>query len=280
MRLDQIIAVGLVTWTYDPGIVVGLGFSAVMYGVGLVRARHRTFPTVRVLSFFSGWVCLVIALISPLHEMGDFLFSAHMAQHELLMAVAAPLLTLGRPDMVYLWSISFDMRKEVGRALQTVKPATKIFSSGLAAWALHAVVVWVWHIPVLFDAALSHDSVHALQHFCFLGTALLFWYALLYWSLGADSYGAGIIYVFTTAIHTSILGALLTFSGHPWYSVYSNTTLLWGYTPLEDQQIGGLIMWVPAGLVYIVVGLWLFASWIQNSDRHSSFGAVEASRGV
>jgi cytochrome c oxidase assembly factor CtaG len=281
MRLGQSIAVFFVlSWTFDPAIIVGLAISGALYVVGLVRANHQTFPFVRVLSFSFGWLCLVVALVSPLHEMGDFLFSAHMTQHELLMAIAAPLLVLGRPDITYLWSFGSNTRKEIGRVFRSIRPIVKILSSGLVAWSLHAVLLWVWHVPILFDATLSHDWVHALQHFSFLGSALLFWYALVYGHIGNNSYGAGIIYVFTTAIHTSILGALLTFSSKPWYPVYANTTRLWGYTPLEDQQIGGLIMWVPTGLVYIVVGLWLFAAWIQNSDRHSSFGAVEASRGA
>jgi cytochrome c oxidase assembly factor CtaG len=212
--------------------------------------------------------------------MGDYLFSAHMAQHELLMSVAAPLLVLGRPEIICLWAFDFHIRKEIGRVFRSIKPMIKILSSGLGAWSLRAILLWAWHMPILFDATLSHDWVHALQHFSFLGSALLFWYALLYGHIGNNSYGAGIIYVFTTAIHTSILGALLTFSSKPWYPVYGSTTSFWGYTPLEDQQIGGLIMWVPAGLVYIIVGLWLFAAWIKSSDWHSSFGAGEVSRGA
>jgi cytochrome c oxidase assembly factor CtaG len=123
--------------------------------------------------------------------------------------------------------------------------------------------------------------VHALQHTSFLGTALLFWGSLLNGHMGTRSYGKGILYVFTTAIHTSILGALLTFAATPWYPIYQRTTVFWGLSPLEDQQLGGLIMWVPAGLVYIVVGLWLFAAWIRDSDRRSSFGnATHAIEGV
>ena len=134
----------------------------------------------------------------------------------------------------------------------------------------------MWHIPALFNATLTHSWVHAAQHASFLGTALLFWGSLLYGHMGRRAYGTGILYVFTTAIHTSILGALLTFASSPWYAIYQRTTAFWGLSPLEDQQLGGLIMWVPAGLVYVVVGLWLFASWIRDSDRRSSFGSVQA----
>ncbi len=96
-------------------------------------------------------------------------------------------------------------------------------------------------------------------------SALIFWWSLFY-AHGRKSYGAGVLYVFTTAVHTGILGALLTFSSRPWYSPYLRTTEAWGYTPLEDQQLGGLIMWVPASLVYLAAGLYLFSAWLKESD--------------
>jgi len=99
----------------------------------------------------------------------------------------------------------------------------------------------------------------------FFLSALLFWWALFY-THGRLAYGAAVFYVFTTALHTSILGALLTFAPHVWYPAYSSTTQAWGLTPLQDQQIGGLVMWVPAGLVYLAAGLALFAAWLKESD--------------
>jgi putative membrane protein len=276
MRLTPIIATTLgVGWTWDPGIVLSLALWATMYGLGVVQARRRPirFAWTKVFCFVAGWLFLVVALISPLHQLGDFLFSAHMAQHEILMAVAAPLLVAGRPDHVFLWLFSGGKQSLLEGPIHcsALGKLYKVLMLPSVAWSLHALALLLWHVPFLFDATISHESIHALQHLSFLGTAMLFWAALLYGHLGSDSYGAGIVYVFTTAVYTSILGALLTFSASPWYSVYASTTKLWGVTPLEDQQIGGLIMWVPAGIVYIVVGLWLFANWIRESDRRSSF---------
>jgi cytochrome c oxidase assembly factor CtaG len=117
----------------------------------------------------------------------------------------------------------------------------------------------------LFQATLSSDWIHSAQHISFLGTALLFWWSLFY-AQGRAGYGSSVLYVFTTAVHTSILGALLTFAGAVWYPAYAPSTTAWGLSPLEDQQIGGLIMWIPAGVVYLAAGLWLLALCLRDSD--------------
>jgi len=133
------------------------------------------------------------------------------------------------------------------------------------AWWIHALAIWLWHAPVLFQATVTNDLVHTAQHLSFFLSALLFWWALFY-AHGRRAYGSGVLYIFTTAIHTGILGALLTFAPRLWYPVYSKTAEPWGLSPLQDQQIGGLIMWVPASLVYLAAGLALFAAWMKESD--------------
>ena len=117
------------------------------------------------------------------------------------------------------------------------------------------------------EATLPSDLVHTLQHVCFLGSALLFWWALIHGPQGLMGYGTAVLYVFTTSVHSGVLGALITFARKVWYPAYNETTASWGLTALEDQQLGGLIMWVPAGLVYIVAGLALCAGWMRESER-------------
>jgi putative membrane protein len=136
----------------------------------------------------------------------------------------------------------------------------------LVAWLIHAVVLWTWHLPVLFQATLNNEFVHALQHTTFVLSALLFWWAILHGRDRAIGFGAAVIYMFTTALHSGLLGALLTFSRTVWYPVYNGSTESWGLTPLEDQELGGLIMWIPAGVVYIIAGLALFAGWLRESE--------------
>jgi cytochrome c oxidase assembly factor CtaG len=266
-------------WAFDPGIVVPILLSGILYGIGALRLRRvntKVVGAVEVACFFAGWLVLIIALVSPLHPWGSVLFSAHMTQHELLMLVAAPLLVLGRPMIPFLWAFP----KTTARRLSTWTKAAawqrlwRAITAPFVAWLIHAVVLWGWHVPFLFEATLESEWVHAAQHASFFGSALLFWWAILYGRERAFGYGAAVLYLFTTALHSSLLGALLTFARSVWYPVYNGTTLSWGLTALEDQQLGGLIMWVPAGLVYIIAALALFAGYLRESGNRARPGAV------
>lgn len=252
-------------WRFDPGVVVLLLLSLVLYVRGARSSRGVT--TVQQICFWLGLATLAVALISPLHPLGEALFSAHMAQHEVLMLMAAPLLVLSRPLVAFLWGLPFEWRRVAGR-WSKARPVQYVWggiTAPFAAWCIHAIALWIWHVPLLFEATLTNEWVHTVQHLSFFGSALLFWWSLFY-AHGAASYGAGVLYLFTTGVHTSILGALLTFAHTVWYPAYTKTVASWGLTPLEDQQIGGLIMWIPGGLVYLVAGLALFASWLRESE--------------
>jgi putative membrane protein len=143
----------------------------------------------------------------------------------------------------------------------------KFLTNAFVAWLVHAVALWIWHIPFLFQATLKSDFVHTLQHTSFFLSALLFWWAILASPRGLKAYGAGVLYLFTTSIHSGLLGAFLTFTTTVWYPLYEKSTASWGLTPIEDQQLGGLIMWAPAGIVYIVAGLFMFAGWLRESEK-------------
>ena len=136
----------------------------------------------------------------------------------------------------------------------------------MIASLVHALALWIWHVPVLFEATLTSDAVHALQHALFFGTAVMFWQAVLFGERRAVDYGLAVLYLFLTAMHSGALGALITFASEPWYASYT-TTAAGRLSPLEDQQLGGLIMWIPAGMIYVVAGLVLFAAWLRESDR-------------
>jgi putative membrane protein len=255
-------------WSFEPGLIIPLALTAVLYAWGR-RAKHSA-TRLQSICFWSGWVILTLALISPLHEMGEALFSAHMVQHEVLMLVAAPLLVISRPLVPFLHALPFEWRRTVGRwsKFGIVQSIWRSLTTPLNAWLIHAAALWIWHFPSLFQATLSSDWIHAAQHLSFFLSALLFWWALFY-GRGQHAYGTGVLYIFTTGIHTGILGALLTLSTRLWYPAYQNSTAAWGLTALEDQQLGGIIMWVPASLVYLAAGLVLFAAWLRNSDSSS-----------
>jgi putative membrane protein len=177
------------------------------------------------------------------------------------------LLVLSRPLVPFLWGLPFVWRRTAGQwsKAAVMQMVWTSLTAPFAAWTIHAIALWVWHAPPLFQATISSELVHSAQHASFLLSALLFWWALVYGD-GAIGYGMGVVYIFTTAIHTGILGALLTFSPSLWYPEYGETAPAWGLTGLQDQQIGGLIMWVPAGAVYTIAGLALFAAWLRQSD--------------
>jgi cytochrome c oxidase assembly factor CtaG len=249
--------------------------------IGTFRMQRRS--SVRIsfwpmLSFIAGITSLIIALDSPIHLLGEQLFWVHMTQHELLMLVAAPLLVMGRPLVPFLWALPRRLRERIGRISKS-RAWTAIWisiSSAATAWIIHAVALWGWHAPALFEAALHQEWIHAVQHICFLASALLFWWTLIHGRHGRLGYGAAVVYVFTTAAHNSILGALLTFAPHVWYPSYVSTVSAWSLTPLQDQQLGGLIMWIPAGVLLLAVGLALLAGWIGESQRRFQYTRMAA----
>jgi putative membrane protein len=264
-------------WTLDPWIVVPIVAAAALYVRG-ARAVWRAGGVGRgvrredAAAFAAGLFFTAVALVSPLDALGGALFSAHMLQHVLLMLVAAPLLVLGRPLVAFVWALPPAWRRRVGRAFARprVRSAWRGASHPASAWLLHALALWAWHAPGLYQATLRSNVVHFFQHACFFGTALLFWWGALAMGRRTQArHGFGMLYLFTTAVHSSVLGALLTFSLVLWYPDYAPRADAWGFTPLEDQQLGGLIMWVPAGIVYVLATLALAAAWLAAAEQRS-----------
>jgi putative membrane protein len=258
-------------WTWPPLVVISLLLAGALYIAGLAR-MYGTSARVNirwpsVACFALGWASLVLAVDSPIHEIGEQLFWVHMTQHEILMLISAPLLVLGRPLLPFLYALSPSWRQRVANLGRTrlFRGPWDFISAPLCAWFISALALWAWHAPWLFTKAIENDSVHAAQHATFFLTALLFWWPLVN---GAPSmgYGGALVYIFTTAVHTSILGALLTFARTPWYAPYATTARLWNLTPLEDQQLGGLIMWIPAGTLLLAAFLILLVKWMKHSQ--------------
>lgn len=265
-------------WSWEPAIVLPLIAFALIYGLGALRRGGIILLCWRHVGFATGWTTLFLALTSPLHEFGERLFSAHMLQHEILILVSAPLISASHPGATLLWAFAPSRRNGIGKWVGRVESSrpVSLLTAPLGAWILEAAALWLWHIPLLYQATLESDWVHAAQHISFLGTAVLFWSALYGVGRSAMRYGAATFYVFGAAVHCSALGALLTFSRVLWYPVYANTAAAWGLTPLEDQQLGGVIMWVPSGAVFMIVALVLVAQWLSESDRRLRLGSLVA----
>jgi putative membrane protein len=224
---------------------------------------------------------VVLALLSPIDALSDVLFSAHMGQHEILMLVSAALLVLGRPLFAFLWAFQAPQREAIGRWTQrpAVRRIWRAATHPLGIVVAHGATVWIWHLPILFEAALFSEPIHALQHASFFLTAALFWWTMIYGRYGRVGYGVAVLYVFITAAHTGALGALATFARSAWYPSYADGARGLAAHSLEDQQLAGLIMWIPAGAILTVLGLALFAAWMGHAARSVARGRTEAFTG-
>jgi putative membrane protein len=265
-------APGLATWTWDPDVVLPLLVSGALYALGLARlwrraGRGRGITAAQAGRFAAGWMLLVAALVSPLDALGEWLFSAHMVQHELLMAIGAPLLVLGRPLEAWTWGLPAAWRPALGRIghARWLRAPWAVLTDPLGAWTVHAIALWAWHVPPFFRAALAHPALHAVQHACFLGTALMFWWAVFGRGVREPG-GSSLAGLYTTMMHSGALGALLTFAPTVWYGYAAERTAAFHLTPLEDQQLGGLVMWGPGGLAYLVASLFIVAAWMRRGN--------------
>ncbi len=257
------------SWTFDPWIVLPVAMISLLYVSGHIKLSRRSRLSGPMrwqdLFFCCGMLTLAGALISPLHWLGEHLFTFHMIEHEVVMAVSAPLIVLARPVGLLLWGLPRRARRAIGTlmASPSIRRAWDWCVGGGGATVIHGAAIWGWHLPFLFDAAVTSTTMHRLQHLSFFVTALLFWWAVVWKS----EYGTAAWHLFTTMIHTGILGALMALSPRVLYAAQTKTASDWGLTPLEDQQLAGMIMWVPAGTIYAAAALTMTALWVGRSSK-------------
>ena len=262
-------------WTWDPLVIGGLLVSSAVYTCGVARLwRHagpgRGVKPWQAAAHGAGIAVIAVALLSPLDHASDVLFSAHMAQHELLMLVAAPLIVLGRPLVPAVWALPHDWRvraRRIGRSAP-VAGAWRVLTLPAVALLVHAATRWAWHIPSAFDAALADERIHAVQHLTFFVTAALFWWTLVHGRYGRAGYGVGVVFVFFTLIHSGLLAAMLSFADHPLYA-HGARSAAWGVDGLVDQERAGLVMWVPASIIMMGIALALLAAWLGGAERRA-----------
>jgi putative membrane protein len=244
-------------WNLDPVLLMLLAAGAAAYAVGATRAdigkRRQTL-------FYAGWAVLALALVSPLCNLTVALFSARVAQHMIIVLLAAPLIVLGLPERA---------------AAVLLRPSALLRSrarSPVAAAAhalLFAVVLWLWHAPAFYDATLQSHVAYWAMHVTLIGAALLLWRALLDTIVEGSLAALGI--ALFTMVQMGFLGALLTFAPGSWYVSHRLTTAPWGLSVLEDQQLGGLIMWVPGGGAFLIAALVITARLLRElEERHAT----------
>jgi cytochrome c oxidase assembly factor CtaG len=223
----------MIFWEWEPSVVIGCAALAIGY-VALVRKHGFN----RAPYFLAGVLLLLLDLVSPIDALADrYLFSAHIIQHFLLALVIPPLLLLGTPR--------FD--------LGSLNKLERVLGQPPISWLLGVGVMLVWHIPVLFNAALANDGLHVFQHLSFLVTGTIFWWPIL--GPLEDRHLATlptVSYLFSACVCCSLLGAFLTFGPVGLYPAYLNPPAhLWGLDPKSDQHLGGMLMWVPGCFVYL-----------------------------
>ena len=256
-----------------------LTLSAILYGIGAVRCRamsHRLIGLRQIMSMSAGLGVLAITLLSPLHALAERLVSAHMMQHLLLMLIASPLIIWGRPMIVFMWALPRRSRKFFASLWQTFHSETlaRIIRRPATAWTAFCGSIAFWHLPRLYRIAVNDEGLHVIMHLSFLAAGLLFWSVVLEPSGKRRlDFGRSILFVFSAAMVTGIPGALLIFARRVMYQD-PNAAMTFGLSPLEDQQLAGLIMWIPMDLVLFGVAGALFVAWLSSADRRQLANAA------
>jgi cytochrome c oxidase assembly factor CtaG len=250
----------LLSWPFDPWIVVPLVLTAVIYVRGWRRLRQRgahRFQHRQLYAFLGGLAALLLALASPIDPFADLLLLVHMLQHLLLMMIAPPLLWLGDPLVPLLCGLPTAVRVYWVAPFLRLRPVRRLCHSlthPAIAWLLYAAATWLWHVPPLYETALQQPAWHVVEHACFLGSALLFWWPVVqpFPSAPRWSHWALLPYLLLADLQNTVLSALLTFSEQVLYPHYAAMPRLWGFSALDDQITAGLIMWIPGSLAYLV----------------------------
>lgn len=246
------------------GGVYALGLRSLWQRAGIGSGISRRQATMCV----TGLIVLFIALVSPLDFLSEELFSAHMVQHLLLMLVAAPLFVAGRFTLAVAWALPPRWTSRIWNEWKW-KHAWNFLLLPMSVFLFHNAAIWIWHMPKLYEASIRDEWLHFLEHLSFFMTAFLFWQVFADVTANirmgrSAKFGIGIFLIFGTMLVSGFLGVLIIFSPYVWYASHIHETALYGLTALEDQQLAGAIMWVPAGVVYLaaflgVMGRWLFA---------------------
>jgi putative membrane protein len=249
------------SWTFDPLQIVPTLVVAALYArrVLTLRERGTPVPRWRIWLFSLGILTLLVALVSPVHALGERMFSFHMLQHVMLGDLAPLALLAGltgpilRPALAWLHRLRF-------------------LAHPLVALPLWAVNLYVWHLPFLYDAAVRHDSVHALEHFCFFTGGTIMWLPVLETLPAPEWFGTGakLGYIAAVRVVETILGNVFFWSGSVFYAVYEHQQRLLGLSALADQGLAGAVMMIEGSIVTLVALAWLFLKMAGEGELRQS----------
>ncbi|HYX32469.1 MAG TPA: cytochrome c oxidase assembly protein [Oligoflexus sp.] len=238
-------------------ILTNLALASFFYFRGWRLKGQREW---RPLLFFAGGIGSVLAaLLPPIDLLSEELLSIHMIQHMLLMMAAAPLFVFSYSDFFIRMGLARSSRRLLWQTTRhLVGSGINRVTRPLLIAGLYALILWIWHLPYLYESALGNRLIHNVQHLAFFISSYFFWKVLLR-RVGRPALNpaAGVLYLFATSLHATALGVLMAMSPRIWYRFYAHTTGSHGLTALEDQQLAGYIMWMPAGLSYVLIAVWL-----------------------
>ncbi len=257
--MDQSSGAVFASWSFGTPVTVVLLVTLAIYVRGWLAGRHLVHSSLdftRLAAFVGGLLAVFVALSSPLNSFDSFFLAAHMTQHLLLIAIAPPLLLLGKPFLPILRGLPRSFVKEALGPFLTCGPLRRvgeIVTSLPFAWLAAALSTVLWHIPRLYELALSFPTWHGIQHACFFWTGVLYWWPVIKQMPGKDRYPewAFIPYLLFADIVNTALSAYFIFSGAVLYPSYQ-TVRLAGFSSQNDQALAGCIMWVPGSLVYLI----------------------------
>ena len=266
-------------WDLSPYVLIPLAVLASAYLVGRWRlGRRAKYPIPMAagdLLYLGGVLALLLALVSPIDVFAGDLFFMHMVQHLLLMMVAAPLLLLANPVSKMLWAFPRGVRHRLGGVLNSsgvLRLVLRGVTVPIIAWLIFVITIWVWHTPVSYDAALASEGLHLLEHLTMFGAAVIFWWPVV----GPAPVRSHLphplrfLYLFLALFQNIILGAILTFADGPIYSHYVGAPDHWGMRGDLDQQLGGVLMWIPGTMMYFAALALLFFVWLDQDERRAS----------
>lgn len=262
----------LTRWEFDPSFLILIGISSWLYisGVRRVNQAHpkSPFPKKRTAFFFAGIAVLVLALISPPASYDTTLFSIHMAQHLLLTMLAAPLLLLGTPITLALRAATPRVRKRILLPILHSR-VLRVVTFPVVSWLLFAAVMWGTHFSPLYNDSLEHAWLHRFEHFLYLTAALMFWWQ----AIGVDPtpwrmpYPVKLMYVFLQMPQSSFLGVAIYGSERVLFKHYETLQRTWGPSPLGDQQMAGMIMWVGGDMCFLIAMGYVIYQWVKHEEQ-------------
>lgn len=269
LALHPIAQVGWTGWSVHWSTVIGIVALGALYFWRAARAGSKETPTgLEKLSFVSGLFVMFASLNGPIHDLSDYyLFSAHMVQHLLLTMLIPPLLLAGTPG----WMLRPLLRNDKVRAV------ARFVTRPIMCFVIFNVTIAVWHIPFFYNAAMANHNIHIAEHLMFMASAVLMWWPFMspLPELPRLSYPGQMLYCFLTTLPMSVVAVYISMADHVLYPAYAAAPRIWELTPMVDQQIGGLIMWIPGSTVFYAILTVVFFKWAARGEDDRAAAQVD-----